>query len=581
MDSSTAILKKAGVEKSKSVPPDHLVQENGHLCFIICLAGFYSCHWKWYQRPVKPGQCCCGKGECIYFVLLLLTFSSWFTFLYMWGEAKNDYHNFDGFAYGNLGFWFQWSTFLLFLASFFFSYILLLLIVALCLLLESQQLYLHWCHKTAMFFFLFISAIGLTLITLFWRRQWNTFYLSFQITAPFLHMGAIFTMTLLAWPVALHFFRMENRVLQMLILSPYLAILIFLFFIPMGMYSPCIREEGTLGPKPALIGHRGAPMVAPENTEMSFLKTVEYGASGFETDVTISFDGVPFLMHDKTLKRTTNVEDLYPAYLTEEAAMFPWEYLEKLNSGNWFFEKRPFFGMPPLSPDDRKWARRQKIFKFSDFLKLANKENKYIIFDLYRPPKYHPYRNNYLDRLLQVIQDEARIRPDLVLWLYNPNRNMILRKAPKFQQTGSSAQSIQSLKEMNIVKLNLDYRKLPEIDIRKYAEANITINLWVVSEPWLFSLVWCYGAHSVTTNAVHTLGSIEEPYFLMTPQEYKTMWIITSTVSILFISVIFGIFWWKAVGRYRFIVDSSTSLEGTGSLYSIFKAVDDKMPTVV
>lgn len=53
-------------------------------------------------------------------------------------------------------------------------------------------------------------------------------------------------------------------VVQVVIVGPYLAILLFLFLIPLGMYSPCIREEGTLGPKPALIGHRGAPMVGLE-----------------------------------------------------------------------------------------------------------------------------------------------------------------------------------------------------------------------------------------------------------------------------------------------------------------------------
>lgn len=53
-------------------------------------------------------------------------------------------------------------------------------------------------------------------------------------------------------------------VVQVIIVGPYLAILLFLFLIPLGMYSPCIREVGTLGPKPALIGHRGAPMVGVE-----------------------------------------------------------------------------------------------------------------------------------------------------------------------------------------------------------------------------------------------------------------------------------------------------------------------------
>lgn len=42
----------------------------------------------------------------------------------------------------------------------------------------------------------------------------------------------------------------------------YLSVLSALYLVPLGLYSPCIKEEGTLGPAPALIGHRGAPMVS-------------------------------------------------------------------------------------------------------------------------------------------------------------------------------------------------------------------------------------------------------------------------------------------------------------------------------
>lgn len=48
---------------------------------------------------------------------------------------------------------------------------------------------------------------------------------------------------------------------QVAILGLYLAVLFALYLVPLGMYSPCIKEEGTLGPAPILIGHRGAPMV--------------------------------------------------------------------------------------------------------------------------------------------------------------------------------------------------------------------------------------------------------------------------------------------------------------------------------
>jgi len=41
----------------------------------------------------------------------------------------------------------------------------------------------------------------------------------------------------------------------------YITLLVTLYLVPLGMHSPCIKERRTLGSAPALIGHRGAPMV--------------------------------------------------------------------------------------------------------------------------------------------------------------------------------------------------------------------------------------------------------------------------------------------------------------------------------
>lgn len=45
-------------------------------------------------------------------------------------------------------------------------------------------------------------------------------------------------------------------------MGAYLAVLAALYLVPLSLESPCIKEKGTLGPAPALIGHRGAPMVS-------------------------------------------------------------------------------------------------------------------------------------------------------------------------------------------------------------------------------------------------------------------------------------------------------------------------------
>lgn len=54
------------------------------------------------------------------------------------------------------------------------------------------------------------------------------------------------------------------------------------------------------------IGHRGAAGHQPENTMPSFEKALELGADALEFDVVLTLDGVPIVIHDDTLDRTTN-----------------------------------------------------------------------------------------------------------------------------------------------------------------------------------------------------------------------------------------------------------------------------------
>lgn len=50
--------------------------------------------------------------------------------------------------------------------------------------------------------------------------------------------------------------------LKVFLLLAYSAAMIALYLAPLGITSPCIMEENQLPPKPALVGHRGAPMVS-------------------------------------------------------------------------------------------------------------------------------------------------------------------------------------------------------------------------------------------------------------------------------------------------------------------------------
>ncbi|XP_077402717.1 glycerophosphodiester phosphodiesterase domain-containing protein 5-like isoform X2 [Vanacampus margaritifer] len=512
-----------------------------------CLLGLYSCRWRRQEgSSVRPGDCCCSKWEGASFAALTAAFCLTLLFLYFWTQAKNDYNNFDWFTYGILGFWWAWSLVLLVIAVVLFSYMAALMLLAVCLLSRRQRLSLHWTHKIGVMLSLMFAIAATAVVSAMWALEWLTVRLSFQVTAPYLHVGAVALMTGLAWPVALHFFHMIKIIKRYLILVVYLSVLLAFYLIPLGTYSPCIRERNTLGPPPTLFGHRGAPMTAPENTLMAFEKAVEAGCECLETDVAISYDGVPFLMHDRTLRRTTNVDEVFPNHADRVSDMFSWLELRRLNAGAWFLSTDPYGTVSSLAAEDRRRAGEQPVCTLLEYLELATGTDKLVMFDLYKPSQGHPYRNNWIERTLDVILHQSSIKPSQVLWLQSEGRNFVQEQEVDFQQTSGSAYSILDLQSNNISRLNLHYTSMSVHLISHYAAANITTNLYVINEAWLYSLAWCSGAHSVTTNDPHRLKAVKWPLFLMTPDEYMMMWLVTDVLSLMLVITVFTFHWRRA-----------------------------------
>ena len=89
-------------------------------------------------------------------------------------------------------------------------------------------------------------------------------------------------------------------------------------------------------PYPFWIAHRGAGTRAPENTLAAFRLGAQHGFRCFECDVKLSADGVPFLMHDATLERTTSGSGT--------GGELAWSALSQLDAGAW--HSRGFAGEP-------------------------------------------------------------------------------------------------------------------------------------------------------------------------------------------------------------------------------------------
>ncbi|MEO1276164.1 MAG: glycerophosphodiester phosphodiesterase family protein, partial [Pseudomonadota bacterium] len=80
--------------------------------------------------------------------------------------------------------------------------------------------------------------------------------------------------------------------------------------------------------RPQLVCHRGASLIAPENTFAAADAALDRGAHLIELDVRESADGVLYVLHDQTLDRTT--DGTGPVQYRSAAE------IDALDAGRWF-----------------------------------------------------------------------------------------------------------------------------------------------------------------------------------------------------------------------------------------------------
>lgn len=79
---------------------------------------------------------------------------------------------------------------------------------------------------------------------------------------------------------------------------------------------------------PLVFAHRGYSSQAPENTLVAFRAAVDVGVDGIELDIQLSSDGELVVIHDESLKRTTNGSGMVCQHTLAE--------LKALDAGAWF-----------------------------------------------------------------------------------------------------------------------------------------------------------------------------------------------------------------------------------------------------
>jgi glycerophosphoryl diester phosphodiesterase len=107
-------------------------------------------------------------------------------------------------------------------------------------------------------------------------------------------------------------------------------------------------QAGAHGDRPVVISHRGASAYAPENTLASIDKAAAMGFGWVENDVQRTRDGELVVMHDATLARTTDVEEVFPGRAPWKVEDFTAAEIARLDAGSWYGPRYAGVRVPTL-----------------------------------------------------------------------------------------------------------------------------------------------------------------------------------------------------------------------------------------
>ena len=85
-----------------------------------------------------------------------------------------------------------------------------------------------------------------------------------------------------------------------------------------------------------VVAHRGSSGAAPENTLAAVRLALRQKSDVMENDIQRSADGELVIMHDTTLARTTDVEQVFPARAPWNVRDFTLAEIKQLDAGSWF-----------------------------------------------------------------------------------------------------------------------------------------------------------------------------------------------------------------------------------------------------
>lgn len=234
-------------------------------------------------------------------------------------------------------------------------------------------------------------------------------------------------------------------------------------------------------PMPALIGHRGLPSLAPENTAASLRSAADNKIKWVEIDVTMAGDGSLVIMHDTNLK-LFGLPDV-------ELKDVDSDYLKKVDAGSWFNKR--FAG--------------EKILFLTDLLQLTALLNLSLNLEIKINPafEHHTQVNAVFNELVKA----NRINNNLIVSSFDHQALMALRELSSDIQIGVLFEELPvdlltHVLPMKPVSIHCDQTKLTEEQVSVF-KSSYPIYCYTVNDTDTFTKLLSWGVSGIFCDRAH------------------------------------------------------------------------------
>lgn len=232
--------------------------------------------------------------------------------------------------------------------------------------------------------------------------------------------------------------------------------------------------------KTIIYAHRGASKLAPENTMPAFQLAYEQNADGIETDIQLTKDHIPVLIHDENVRRTTNGTGFVQDYTFKE--------LQKLDAGSWF----------------SKYYVNTSILSLEDFLCWS--KDKKLLLNLELKTNVIAYRN--IEKLVYDLLKKYNKINQTVISSFNPNSIKNMHKIdPNVTTALLTSKKITELftftQKIGADGLHIRYRLLNRAFIAKAESKDLYLSCYTINRS--AQMLRCYklGIRAIFTDLPH------------------------------------------------------------------------------